>query len=151
MSEHRASPPPVPQTPHAPHAPNGNESLRPPPARGNLPNAGVSAFRAAVEQPPISLVGEADTHTAKIQAFGVAGSLAHQSTWKRATTVTGTGAIRVRTFHGRLSDEGLAYMDEKINQWLDEHDDIEVKLVTTSIGIYETKSKDPALIVNVWY
>jgi len=31
---------------------------------------------------------------------------------------SGQGACRVRSFHGRLSDEGMAYMDDKINEWL---------------------------------
>jgi hypothetical protein len=64
---------------------------------------------------------------------------------------TGQGAVRVRSFHGRLSDEGMAFMDEKINDWLDAHPEIEVKIVTTTIGTFEGKIREPALVVNVWY
>ena len=87
----------------------------------------------------------------KIQAFGVAASAAHNDKFKRKTFATGQGCCRVRTFHGRLSDEGLAFMDSKINEWLDEHPDIEVKVVTSTIGPYEGKIKEPALVLNVWY
>ncbi len=99
----------------------------------------------------VDLEGTADAPaTSKIKAFGVAGmTTAH--TYKRPTHATGQGACRVRSFHGRLSDEGMAYMDDKINEWLDSHPDIEVKIVTTSIGQYEGKIKEPALVLNVWY
>jgi hypothetical protein len=104
---------------------------------------------------PISLVDDFDASsdappTSKIKAFGIAGQRAEHQ-WKRKTYTTGQGACRIRTFHGRLSDEGMAYMDEKINEWLDNHPDVEVKTVTTTIGQYEGKIKEPALIVNVWY
>ena len=104
---------------------------------------------------PISLVDDFDASsdtppTSKIKAFGVAGT--HQEKgYKRKTYASGQGACRVRSFHGRLSDEGMAYMDDKINEWLDNHPDIEVKVVTTTIGQYEGKIKEPALVVNVWY
>ncbi len=99
----------------------------------------------------VDLEGNADVPaTSKIKAFGVAGMTTTHN-YKRPTHSTGTGACRVRSFHGRLSDEGMAYMDDKINEWLDSHPDIEVKIVTTSIGQYEGKIKEPALILNVWY
>jgi len=87
----------------------------------------------------------------KIQAFGVAGLAAHADKYKRKPAVTGQGSVRLRTFHGRLSDEGLAYMDSKVNEWLDEHPEIEVKFVTSTVGPYEGKIKEPALVMNVWY
>jgi hypothetical protein len=104
---------------------------------------------------PISLVDDFDASsdappTSKIKAFGVAG-MHQEHKYKRPTHATGHGACRVRSFHGRLSDEGMAYMDDKINEWLDKYPDIEVKIVTTSIGQYEGKIKEPALVVNVWY
>ena len=63
----------------------------------------------------------------------------------------GTGACRVRTFHGKLSDQGLEYIDEAINVWLDDHPEIDIKFVTTNVGMFDGKFKDLALIVNVWY
>src|SRR5437762_4014649 len=43
----------------------------------------------------------------KIKAFGVALDHAHTTKFTRHTNVSGQGACRVRTFHGRMSDEGL--------------------------------------------
>jgi hypothetical protein len=71
--------------------------------------------------------------------------------WKRTINCPGTGACRVKTFHGKLSDQGMEFMDDSINVWLDAHPDIEVKFVTSSVGMYEGKFKDLALILNVWY
>jgi hypothetical protein len=104
---------------------------------------------------PIGLVDDFDASSdsptpSKIKAFGVAG-MTTARTFKRKTYATGQGACRVRSFHGRLSDEGMQYMDDKVNEWLDQNPDIEVKIVTTSIGQYEGKIKEPALVLNVWY
>lgn len=69
----------------------------------------------------------------------------------RPTDVSGHGAVRVKTFHGRLSDESLQYVDDKINEWLDSHPEIEVKFVTSTCGLFDGKIKDLAMILNVWY
>lgn len=106
---------------------------------------------------PISLVDEpaalpnAAPHVSKIKAFMGAGPTGASHAYKRQPTVTGHGAVRVRSFHGRLSDEGMQFMDDKINEWIDLHPDIEIKFVTTQIGQFEGKIREPALIVNIWY
>lgn len=88
----------------------------------------------------------------KITAFGVAmgGGMAAQK-WKRTPHVSGTGICRVKTFHGRLSDQGMDYLDATINEWLDAHPEVEVKMVTTNTNLFDGKMKELALIVNVWY
>jgi len=74
----------------------------------------------------------------------------HAENWQRSPNVTGTGATHVRTFHAKLTDESLAYMDETINEWLDQHPEYEVKFVTSCIGTFTGKTKEPALICQVW-
>jgi hypothetical protein len=72
--------------------------------------------------------------------------------FRRQTHVSGTGACRVRSFHGRLSDDGLAFMDDKINEWLDSHPEVEVKLVNCFCGPLEGKvTGEQGLIVTLWY
>lgn len=103
---------------------------------------------------PIGLVDEVPSDSrgeSKIKAFGVAQTMSGRKDFQRNPNVTKTGAIRVRSFHGRLSDQGLGFMDEQINNWLDQHPEIEVKNVTTTVGVFEGKIREPALIVNVWY
>ena len=51
----------------------------------------------------------------------------------------------------KLSDQGLEYIDEAINVWLDEHPEVDIKLVTSNVGMFDGKFKDLALIVNLWY
>jgi hypothetical protein len=92
-------------------------------------------------------VGEKKT----IRSFGVAESKHRDTNWKRTSHVAQTGAVRMRSFHGRLSEQGLEYMDHSINEWLDGHPEIEVKFVTSTVGMFEGKIKEPALILNVWY
>lgn len=103
---------------------------------------------------PLSLIEDSPDEApavSKIKAFGVVGSARTNHAWKRHTKANGTGAIRVRSFHGKLSEQGLDFMDNQINDWLDGHPEIEVKQVTTSIGQFEGKIREPALVVNVWY
>ena len=143
-------------------------SLTPPPqgAAGAPPK--IAAMPSLGHKPTaddlsaLELIGDDDTLDAgkatsatdapsKIQAFGVKAATAVKHDYTRKPATTGRGACRVRSFHARLSDEGLAFMDEKINEWLDHHSEIEVKLVTTSTAIFEGKIREPALVVNVWY
>lgn len=94
---------------------------------------------ASAIQPPskIKLTGGGDKH--------------NYTHFKRNTRVDGSGACRVRTFHGRLNDEGLAFMDDKINEWIDNHPEVEVKQVNTVIGHMEGKHNEQALFITIWY
>lgn len=109
--------------------------------------------RPIVKDDPIALDGEevvATPGVSKIKAFGAETAVkTHQ--WKRKPHVGGQGPVRVRTFHCKLSDQGCEYIDEAINHWLDEHPDIEIKFVTSNVGMFDGKFKDIALVMNVWY
>lgn len=74
----------------------------------------------------------------------------HEDNWNRTPNVTGTGAIHVKSFHCKLTGDSLEFLDQQINEWLDNHPQYEVKTVTTSIGTWTGKLKEPNLIVNVW-
>lgn len=144
---HPAQPHPAQQHPAQPQAPK-------PPGLAKIAAVPTMAAPAkTLNDEPLALVDEPAVApgASKIRAFSVAGGHQHNYKFQRQTTVTGRGAIRVRTFHGRLSDEGMAHMDDKINEWIDQHADIEVKFVSTSIGTFEGKIREPALVVNIWY
>jgi hypothetical protein len=90
--------------------------------------------------------------TASKIKFAAGGDKHTYTKFKRQTHVTGNGPCRVRTFHGRLSDDGLAYTDDKINEWLDNHPEIEVKFVNCFTGPLEGKvTGEQGLIVVIWY
>ncbi len=84
----------------------------------------------------------------KITAFGQ--NAAHDEKWNRKPNVTGAGAIHVKTFHGKLTDDSLKYMDQCINEWLDAHPEYEVKFVNSTVGTLTGKTKEPHLICQVW-
>lgn len=88
----------------------------------------------------------------KIKLPGTLGIGAHkEKSYTRATNKPGTGAVRVKTFYGRLNAEGLSFLDDKVNDWLEQHPEAEVKFITTSIGVMEAKVRETVMIMNVWY
>lgn len=103
---------------------------------------------------PLALVDDhpdEPSAASKIRAFGVADIDRSSTKWKRQPKGDGTGAIRVRSFHGKFSDQALGFMDSQINDWLDANPDIEIKFVTSSVGQFEGKIREPALVLNLWY
>ena len=103
-----------------------------------------------VNAPPIPGVKPGDSIAKKIVAFG-AETKTFSENWKRPTIKSGTGACRVKSFHCKYSDEGLRYLDNSINVWLDAHPDVEIKFVTSTVNQFEGKIREPALVLNLWY
>lgn len=111
--------------------------------------------RTPVADEPLELVSDdkptsAEPPKSKIHGITAANSLA-QHNYKRPTHYNKTGAVRMRTFHCRLSEQGVEYLDQIVNDWLESHPDVEVKFVTSTIGMWDGKLKEPTLILNVWY
>jgi hypothetical protein len=148
----------TPQQRQAPHPP----PLRPPGIAPPSIRTGVVAAQTAPptqkELEPISLVeDESSPHTQvaapmpkKIQAFGM-DNVQRNRQWKRQLQNNGTGATRMKSFHGKYSEQGLDYLDAAVNDWLDSHADVEVKFVTSTVMTFEGKIREPALVLNVWY
>lgn len=106
-----------------------------------------------VESEPINLIADSEAAAAegKIKAFAGAAGSVRRDAFARKPTINGTGACRIRSFHGRLSAQGLEYMDNQINEWLDHNPEVEVKFVTSVVGVFEGKMREPAVILNLWY
>ena len=111
------------------------------PAPAGVP-AGAGAGSGAAAAQPVN----------KIQAFeSRIGAKRHEEVWKRTPNVTGSGAIHMRTFHCKLGDDAIGYLDQQINEWLDAHPQYEVKFVTSNIGEWSGKlGKEHHLVVLVW-
>ncbi len=77
-------------------------------------------------------------------------SVRHEDSWSRTPNANGTGAIHVKSFHCKLTGDSLEFLDQQVNEWLDAHPQYEVKHVTSSIGTWTGKNKEPNLILNVW-
>ncbi|TVQ54256.1 MAG: hypothetical protein EA377_05955 [Phycisphaerales bacterium] len=125
---------------------------------GSRPEDGQSADRSAKSRSTVRS-GEPEplpiaepmgplNKSKKITAFGK--SKTHEERWSRTPNTTGRGAIHVKTFHGKLTDDSLNYMDQCINEWLDAHPEYEVKFVTSTVGTLTGKTKEPHLICQVW-
>ncbi len=107
---------------------------------------------------PLSLADEEDASgpisgrsSTKIQAFGAhTGTTDQEHRYKRTPILTGTGAVRCRLFHSKLTVSALDHMAETINEWLDSNE-VEVKYVGQVIGTMEGKKPEPNVIVTVWY
>ena len=68
----------------------------------------------------------------------------------RPLNLTGQGATRTRTFHSKLNDAAMALMDQSINEWVD-NAGIEIKCVSSCVGIFEGKKAEANLLVTVCY
>jgi len=117
---------------------------------GPAPTNGGVATPPVIARPP----GAMDVGSPKIQAFeqrlgAVRG--AAEDRWKRSPNVTGKGAIHCKSFHCKLNNEALEFMDQQINDWLDAHPQFEVKLVNTTVGEWAGKQgREPNMVVQVW-
>lgn len=60
-------------------------------------------------------------------------------------------ATRCRTFHCRMSDAAFAHLNQQINEWVDAHDDVQIKQVVSNIGVIEGKHTDQNLLVTVFF
>ena len=73
------------------------------------------------------------------------------SRFKRRLQPGIAGATRCRTFHAKLSEGALDFMTNQINEWLDNNDEVAIKFVSSSIGMFEGKHTEPNLILTMFY
>lgn len=120
------------------HAPTG---LRPP-AAPSIPDSAVNGV-PTIPSPAAAV--------SKIRSFSQSlGGGRHEDKWSRSPNANGTGAIHVKSFHCKLTGDSLEFLDQQINEWLDAHPQYEVKFVTSAVGEWTGKLKEPNLIVMVW-
>lgn len=74
-----------------------------------------------------------------------------ESRFKRQLDPSSPFATRCRTFHCKLSDGAIEFLNMQINEWLDKHTDIAVKFVRSDIGMFEGKHKEPNLILTLFF
>jgi hypothetical protein len=132
-----------------PAAPPAAAPPRPAAPPSPPPRANNNTSSDEADLSPLQVAAAGDGQQKKeIRAFG--GLKRHVDQWSRTPNVTGQGAIHVKTFHGKLTEDALAYMDRQINEWLDAHPEYEVKFISSSIGEFSGKIREPNLICQVW-
>lgn len=111
---------------------------------------------------PIELEGFDDISESKVAMSSTrihgatAATLGQTGGWddakfKRPLRPDSIGGTRCRVFHCRLSEGAVEYMNNQVNEWLDESDDIVVKFANSTIGLFEGKHTEPNLILTVFY
>lgn len=75
----------------------------------------------------------------------------NRTEFARPLDPTSAFATRCKTFHTKLADASIAYLDQQINEWIDGHEDVRVKFATTTVGVVEGKHNDPHLIVTLFF
>jgi len=126
----------------------------PPPVGNTIPLVDVegSGISSLASQP----IGYEKKPTAIRQIGGGPGAMpgvgeVREQHLRRPLLKGSPNATRCRTFHCKLADGPIAYMNEQINEWVDSNDDIEIKFATATIGVVEGKHVDPHLILTVFY
>ena len=87
----------------------------------------------------------------QIRNFGEESGINHKTEFKRDLLHGQKNATRIRTFHTRLSDNAMAFLDDQINEWIDQNPEIEVKSSSTVIGEVEGKKSEQHMIITIWY
>ncbi len=99
--------------------------------------------------------GSSSLGSTQVRAFGqdtLAGATIHDdSQYKRPLLGPGEGATRCRTFHAKLNDGAVGFMNRQICDWADANPEISIKFASTTMGVWEGKKSDPTLIVTVFY
>ncbi len=112
-------------------------------------------LNAADGEAGVTLIDEAEFEKSGrkvIKAFGGVGQKKMDETQlSRALQKTGSGATRVKIFHTRMSDGAVEFMVQTINEWIDHTPDVDIKIVQTTVGVWEGKHPEPHLILTVWY
>ena len=76
---------------------------------------------------------------------------ATQHKFKRHLQHNECGAIRCRIFHAKLNDGALQFLQDQINNWIDQNPEVDIKHLNTNVGVVEGKSSEPHLVITLFY
>jgi hypothetical protein len=65
--------------------------------------------------------------------------------------VPGERITTVKSFFTKLHVNAIPFLDEQINEWLQENPDISIKRTNTVVGEVQAKKTEPNIIITVWY
>ena len=99
---------------------------------------------------PTVEMSESKIVTSTGRTLGVAGAWDDER-FERALDPKSRGATRCRTFHSKLTEGAIEFLNNQINEWLDKHPNIVIKFSDSVIGPFEGKHTEPNLIVTMFY
>ncbi len=85
-----------------------------------------------------------------VHTLGLAGGW-DDSRYKRPLQTSETNATRCRTFHSKMNEASLEFMNNQINDWIDGTEHMTIKFASTVVGQFEGKHTEPNLIVTIFY
>ncbi len=107
---------------------------------------------ANIEGQEISLASIAPTMIKPMSSTGITGGVTPvQHKFKRHLQHQDKSAIRCRIFHAKLNEGALQFMQDQINEWIDQSPEVDVKNVSTNVGVMEGKTTQPHLIITIFY
>lgn len=126
----------------------GEQGQAPTGGGGDLePIALVDESEVPAGQTPAPQAESAGSQAGTIRGFSVAkGDVQY-----RRPLLKGPNATRCKTFHCKLAEGAIAYMNEQLNEWCDRNPDIEIKFCTSTVGVFEGKHPEPHLFLTVFY
>lgn len=89
-------------------------------------------------------------HSASAATLGQAGGW-DDARFGRQLDTRAISATRCRSFHSKLSDAALSFLNNQVNEWIDGDPNITVKFASSTIGIFEGKHAEPNLILTLFY
>lgn len=99
-----------------------------------------------------SLGGATDVRAATSTDSIAAHQAVHDDSAYKRPLQKGPTATRCRSFHCKLTDGALSYLNQQINEWCDSNPEIHIKFSTSAIGSFEAKQHhEPHLIITVFY
>ncbi len=116
-----------------------------------------SAPEAAHDLPTISLVEPSEVPQPAARPAGAPAApvvpigAAHGASQFRRPLTRGENATRCRTFHGKLGEGAIQFLNDQINEWVDGNPDVEIKFATSSVGVFEGKHSEPHLFLTIFY
>jgi len=95
-------------------------------------------------------LSQSRVHSASTATLGLAGAWSDDR-FNRQLDTRAIAATRCRTFHAKLSEGAMSFLNNQINEWIDGNPNITVKFATSAIGIFEGKHAEPNLILTLFY
>ena len=68
------------------------------------------------------------------------GQVVQKTDYRRPLLKGSPSATRCRTFHCKLTDASIVYLNEQVNEWVDQQEDVEIKFVVSNIDNVEDLS-----------
>lgn len=101
------------------------------------------------DEPPKESLSKSRIHVN--QPLGGSGVHRTSSALGRSLNADHAGATRCRTFHAKLNEPSLDFMNNQINSWVDGDPNVVIKFATSTIGVFEGKHAEPHLIMTLFY